>query len=497
MDWFKVGKQGLAKQLKRNGMAFVVRELWSNALDADSVHEVSVTLKLDHGQHYELVVSDDSPSGFQQLSDAFTLFAESTRKKDATKRGRFGLGEKLVLAACDEAEIRTTTGAVLFDAKGRHNCPARKTASGSIFRGVLKLSKQDVETVKRQVRQYIVPDKLSATFNCQPLAHREPIGGLTISLPTELADDDGVIHPTVRKAVVQVYEPLPGYPTALYELGVPVTETLDRWDVDVRQKIPLTLDRENVRPSYLREIRAQVLNLMHERITPEDANATWVREASSSEKCSPEAIKTVVVKRFGEKATIADPSDHEATNALAYKGYTIVSGNMLNKTEWENVRKAEALKPAGQILPTPKPFSPGGKPLKIVEPKDWDDTIKYAVAYAKNFARWTIDEEITVVVANDRGWEFSGCYAKDEHRLIMNLAHIRPMIKDGRPVTITDKMTTDNWERYDAFLIHELGHEYGDDHRSEEYHRGLCKIGAKARRYARNILDFSLASAGA
>jgi hypothetical protein len=200
-------------------------------------------------------------------------------------------------------------------------------------------------------------------------------------------------------------------------------------------------------------------------------------------------MKTVVTKRFGEKAVIADPSDREATSALAYQGYTIVSGSMLNKDEWANVHKAEALQPAGQILPTPKPFSPGGKPLKIVEPKDWDDTIRYAVAYAKNFARWTIDKEIAVVVANDRGWSFTGCYDKGIHQLVMNLVRVGPMIRGA------DCSKREQWERYDEFLIHEFGHEYGSDHRGEEYHEGLCKIGARAKRYGAKIEDFSLASA--
>jgi hypothetical protein len=46
------------------------------------------------------------PGRVRDLSHAFTLFAESVKKGDAEKRGRFNLGEKLVLALCDEATSR-------------------------------------------------------------------------------------------------------------------------------------------------------------------------------------------------------------------------------------------------------------------------------------------------------------------------------------------------------------------------------------------------------
>jgi hypothetical protein len=65
-----------------------------------------------------LSVEDDSPEGFRELAHAYTLFAESYEKGLPEKRGRFNLGEKLVLAMCEEATISTTTGAVHFDAGG-------------------------------------------------------------------------------------------------------------------------------------------------------------------------------------------------------------------------------------------------------------------------------------------------------------------------------------------------------------------------------------------
>ena len=57
-----------------------------------------------------LVVEDDAPEGFKDLSHAFTLFADSAKKINPEQRGRFNLGEKLVLAISDEVTIRTSKG---------------------------------------------------------------------------------------------------------------------------------------------------------------------------------------------------------------------------------------------------------------------------------------------------------------------------------------------------------------------------------------------------
>ena len=98
MQWFDVDKAGLAKLLARKGKEFVLFELVQNAWDEDT-RQVQVGLQRIPGTKYaHLMVEDDSPNGFADLSHAFTLFADSAKKQDVNKRGRFNLGEKLVLA---------------------------------------------------------------------------------------------------------------------------------------------------------------------------------------------------------------------------------------------------------------------------------------------------------------------------------------------------------------------------------------------------------------
>ena len=44
-----------------------------------------------HGKA-EFVVEDDSPDGFRDLTEAYTIFAESYKKVDPEKRGAFNIG---------------------------------------------------------------------------------------------------------------------------------------------------------------------------------------------------------------------------------------------------------------------------------------------------------------------------------------------------------------------------------------------------------------------
>src|SRR5437899_12208262 len=66
---------------------------------------------------------------------------------------------------------------------------------------------------------------------------------------------------TERKTRVNLYERLPGEVAMIYEMGIPIVELGDdKWHVNVMQKVPLSRDRDNVNPAYLRKIRVGVLN---------------------------------------------------------------------------------------------------------------------------------------------------------------------------------------------------------------------------------------------
>src|ERR1041385_905392 len=94
-NWFEVDKDGLARVLERKGKEFALFELIQNAWDEPGVSKVNVTLEYLGWNKSRLVVEDDAPEGFRDLSHAFTFFADSTKKTNPEQRGRFNLGEKL------------------------------------------------------------------------------------------------------------------------------------------------------------------------------------------------------------------------------------------------------------------------------------------------------------------------------------------------------------------------------------------------------------------
>lgn len=239
MDWFTVDRQGLAKLLARKGIAHVVLEPLSNAFD-EEVTRVDVTLERIPGSRLvNLVVSDDSPTGFADLSHAYTLFADSRKKGHAEKRGRFNAGDKLVLAMAERASIQTTSGTIIFDADGRHS-KRTKTARGSIFSCTLRMTNEQLDECHDVMSRVIVPANVQTFYNGELLAARQPVATIEATLQTEIADSEGFLRRVQRKTSVIVYEPRDGETPTLYEMGIPVCETGDRYHVSIAQKVPWT-----------------------------------------------------------------------------------------------------------------------------------------------------------------------------------------------------------------------------------------------------------------
>lgn len=470
-SWFEVDRTGLRKLIEDKGPAAVVVELIQNAWD-QNVTRVDVTLQLLPGKPVaEIVVEDDDPAGFAELDHSFTLFAESGKKADPEKRGRFNIGEKLVLSLCSEATISSTTGTIRFDAKGRHRSGIRRDR-GSRFEGTLRLTREDYAAVEQLVQSLIPPTGITTTFNGVTLEARAPLAELAATLPTAEADSEGVLRRVTRTTTVRVYSPR-GDEAMLYEMGIPVVSTGDTYDVDIGQKVPLNFNRDNVPPAYLRTVRTAVLNAMHAYLTEEDATAAWVREASSDPRCSDSAITTVVAKRFGDKRVIADPSDTEGTKLAASRGYVVVHGGAMSAGEWANAKRAQAIVPAGKVTPSARVLAESGRslgerdPYEIL-PERYTAAMQRLVIYASEASERLLGKPIAVRLVDHHFWRpahskrfIAATYGQEQ--LTFNVPRVK--IKDRRDVN--------------RLLIHELAHDRSNDHLSEDYHDAQSDLGAE------------------
>ena len=438
-NWFEVDKHGLARILERKGKEFVLFELVQNAWDELGVTKVSAALEYRGRNRALLVVEDDAPEGFHDLSHAFTLFADSAKKSNPQQRGRFNFGEKLVLAISDEVTIRTTKGGIRFDADGRHTLRTRQPV-GSRIECLLRMTEDECRAIEQQVRTLIVPAGILTVFNGTILEARGELEHFTATLPTEL--------------------------------GIPVVETGDKWHYDIGQKVPLTLDRENVPPGFLRQVRVAVFNRMHGQLGPDDVNSEWAETAMSSPDCTAEAVQSYTSIRFGDKRVSFDPSDPEANKLAVSQGYTVVHGGMMSAGAWKNVKSAGAIQPAGQVTPGPKVWTGEDDPNAAVfrdwiPESKWTDGMREVAAFAKRVAEKVLLRSIVVKFCSTPH-HLGGASYGPGGELVFNKFRLGA---DWFERGITDEVV--------QLIIHEFGHNESLDHLSSEYHEALCRIGAK------------------
>ena len=476
MEWLVVDHKGLAKILERQGKAQAVRELVANALDTDA-KMIRVLVESIPGRRgaAKVEVEDDDPLGFSKLEHAWTLFAESDRKADPGKRGRFNMGEKMVLALCEEAEIQTVAGSVRFDAEGRHRGKKGREA-GSLFTAIMKFNREDVEQSIALVRSLLVPEGVVVTVNGEVVRPRRPVRTFEATLPTELADAEGFLRRSARKTNVRLVEAGGDETPTLYELGVPILplDGGERWHVDVGQKVPLTIDRENVSVAFMRELRVALLNTTHDMLRTEDATAPWARQAVGDQRSDVSAVREVAKLRFGKDAVSADPSDREAEKISVSKGSTLVHGGMASKDEWASFRRAEVLPAAGKVNPSPKAYGEGDKDVEIIPREKWTDDQKAVVAYMSRVGALLIDKQFETKIVKTTN-AFVAAYGRTSG-LTLNVFRL------GHQWFRT--AASGSLDALHELMIHELGHESSGDHLSSEYHDALCRLGARLTRLA-------------
>lgn len=467
---FEVSAEGLKKQIGNRSK--VIIELIQNAWDEESsVVKIGLTKVPDRRSIYRITVEDDNPEGFKDISHAYTLFAESEKKRRPTKRGRFNIGEKLFIAACESVVLTTTTGQVSFSKEGRAHS-RKKREAGSIIEADIKLSEDDLHETESLIRSLIPPSHIDTYFNDVKLEIRKPLQTFETILETVIENDEGFLKPSKRKTAVELFEPAPGDPAFIYEMGIPVVEGDCRWHVNICQKVPLNRDRDNISEGFKKKLYAEILNHAHQNLSAADVAESWVKTGSSTPHVTKDAFSAVLDLRFGKNRVSFSPSDREANHRAVAEGATVVHGSNLSKTEWENARSMGLISSAESVYPTAKPYSldPNAPREKLLPETEWTPAMHDIADYAKTLARHLLDIELDVRINLDvRG--FRAAYG-------------------GRGLVFFLKALGREWfetasrHDVDALLIHEFGHHFESNHLSESYHEALCSLGAKLIRLA-------------
>jgi len=459
-NWLQIDKDGFAKILAQRGKEFLLYELISNAWDED-ITCVEATLTNPVKGYSTLIVEDNSKTGWKNLDDAYTLYAESYKKNVHNKRGRFNAGEKSVLALCKSATIESTTGTIEFSSDGTRKRTKKCLASGSRFEGLVRLTQSEFDEIVSKI-SYLIPP-VTTRFNSKELPMRVPLKTFKITLPTVTSNAEGMLIHTSWKTEVRVYETLEGEIATLYEMGIPVVETGDKYHVDIQQKVPLNADRDNVTPSYLKTIRVAVLNEMNALLTEQDANELWVRQAASDSKCNPDSIVKVLDLRFGTNRVSFDPRDLGSNREAASKNVTVVHGGSMSSGEWDNARKANAIVSAGSMFPTN--FDKEKVPNKIYRKDEWNLNMRMYALFVGAVSRRIIDRTVQLRYIEDKQIGICGSFDCTFGIMTVNLAYH----------DLTNPQ--DNYE----LLLHELAHDAvrSNDHLSHEFYEAVTKLGAK------------------
>lgn len=473
---FDVDVAGLRRKFASRPKSFLVFELYQNAVDAPDSGEVVIQLTpIPNQPKCKLTVEDVSPEGFKYLSHAYTLFADSVKVDDPTKRGIWNLGEKLVLAFCEEAHITTTKGSVHFE-KGKRRTSQHARTFGTKFDSIIRMTREEFEQTCRDVDRLLVPKGVEVYFNEKRLPYREPSHTFEAPLQTTIGDEDGNIRKSTRKAAVHLHKVAEGESAFIYELGIPVVELggSDPFHIDVQQRVPLNMARDNVTPSYKRTLRALVLNETAEKLPDEDIQQPWVDDALEDARATADSAKRVVRARFGEKTTVRSIVDPESANRAVSHGYTLVPSKAFSKAAWEKVRESAAVPVSSSLFPTPKAYStdPDAPVATFIPRKEWTPTVVAVAEYIERIGKLLLGftPRVRLVKA---GLGLVGAWAKKDSysEIHLNVERLGPRWFEN---AVAGNLTSLN-----DLILHEFAHEYESNHLSSKYHDACTKLGSE------------------
>ena len=460
-NWFTFSKEGFEILQQSRPKASVAKELVSNAFDAGANVKVSVKVVPDGVM---LLVEDDG-DGFSTVSHAWDVYAANyTRRGDPEVSGRFNLGEKELISLSRWAKITTVGTTVLFREDGKRVVTKNRRKRGTKVEVLMPWTREDatdvVEGLKliipRNGRKYRVNGELVET----PTILVEWVASLRTVLQSA---PNQPMRETTRKTVMEIFAPKEGESAMLCELGVPIQPIESLFSANVRQKVPLTPNRDTVRESYLKRIYTEILNATHELMPPEEFAETWVRTGIEDDRVSADAVHAVVKHRYGGADKVMFASNSRQANVDAMdEGKTLIHSRQLSAGERERLRDVGGIQSAYQVYGHPVDVTAIVPPESIPRPEEFCKWVRELAAEVGLYP--------TIIFINDRGARMAACCTMNSENpmLTFNIARLYQSWFTGRG------------SKQVKLLIHELAHAYGNGDKVHGYTWGnsCAEIGA-------------------
>ena len=239
----------------------------------------------------------------------------------------------------------------------------------------------------------------------------------------------------------------------LYEMGIPIQPIECPYLVNVMQKVPMPPNRDVVRDSYLQDIYTTVLNATAEYV--EEPSATWVRQAIEDKEVMPEAIKTIIEKRYGDKVVLYS-SDHKSNERAMESGYEVIHGRTLSPLE------RQAMENVGLVHSSDRFPTTYGEAEMVA---NLTEGMCRIVSYAQRLSKALLGHTIEVSFYKMPQSEVAADWCMGNLRF--NVSRLGKAWFD----TIGANQT--------GLILHEFAHHKGDGH-NWEYQRSLQELAGKA-----------------
>ena len=452
---FEVSTKGMrALQMGRPPWQ-LAKEIVSNSWD-EKTHICKVELRSLTTMTAYFSVYDDG-RGFKDIRDAWTLMGHTDKRLNPEVRGRFNIGEKEILSVAKSAKITTAGKIITFPQQGGRTVRTNpKDFKGTLVEVSVPWGSHQVKETEQKLMQLLPPSDITYEVNGLIIPYKHPHKEIEATLETVIQPSiyEALSH-TRRKTRVEIYRNPNGVKSQLYEMGIPVQVIDCPYSVNICQKVPLPPNRDTVRDTYLQDVYAAVLNATADEV--EEAAANWTRVAIEDKDADPEAVKTIVTKRYGEKVALWS-TDPRANEKAMLAGFEIVHGRTLSERERE-VFSGIGIQHTSSMFPTS---------LKSVEPLREDqltDGMRVIRAYAKRLYRGLFDRSLEVSFISD--WEIEAAADFIPHEITFNVARL------GRDFfNQIDHRVTET-------LLHEFAHTDGVGH-EPSYYRSLQRLAGRA-----------------
>jgi len=440
---FEVSTEGMKMLQDGRPLWQLVKELISNAWD-EEITSCDVSIK-SVGKGTLLIEVEDDGKGFRDITDAYTIFAPTPKRGQASVRGRFNLGEKELLAIAKDGIVETVGHTVEFPSSGGKKVKRNVRINGTKVSVTLKGRLDSIEPTIEKIKTFIPPKGIRYVINGVLVRERSTIATTEAVLPTVLAEKDQVLRPTNRKTSIDIYNSFldSGH---IYEMGIPIQSIAMPYDVDIQQKVPLPPNRDIVSDAYLRHVYAEVLKVVRKDIDDEDAGSSWITMAVEDKRTDDDTVRDIMLKRLGNKTVIRDPFDAQANADALDGGWETINPKTLTPTERQRYKDAGLLT-ANQKFGRFKGGHGLSEPMK--HSKVTPPMLEVA-RYTKWLSKQLLGFEVKVQFISDFRFKMAADYNKGSKTLRFGKIKLGSEWFDNSP---TQKQT--------ALIIHELAHEHG------------------------------------